>query len=202
MPRVSNAKEKILEAGKELFWLHNYGSVSVDDICKKAEVNKGSFYHFFSSKADLCVECMENHWQSRLAANDAIFSVTKNPRKRIEDYCADLLQCQTELYEKYGYILGCPVTLTATELGHEEEKIRLKSLEVFNGYSKYFESVIKDLSGEIELKGINTEALSKQIFSYITGLLYYAKISKDLSFLRDNLENGIKSLIGIKKQIT
>ena len=202
MPRVSNAKENILEAGKELFWLHNYGSVSVDDICKKAEVNKGSFYHFFSSKAELCVECMESHWQSRLTSNDAIFSVTKSPLKRIEDYCSDLVQCQSDLYEKYGYILGCPVTLTATELGHEEEKIRLKSLEVFNGYSKYFESIIKDLDGEIKQRDINTEALSKQIFSYITGLLYYAKINKDLDFLRNNLESGIKSLMGIESTNT
>ena len=62
MPRVSDAKEKILKAAKELFWLHNYGSVSVDDICKKSDVKKGSFYHFYKSKSDLCVACLDDHF--------------------------------------------------------------------------------------------------------------------------------------------
>lgn len=50
MGRTSNAKERLLEAVIELIWTGSYGSTSVDQICERAGVKKGSFYHFFESR--------------------------------------------------------------------------------------------------------------------------------------------------------
>ncbi len=47
MGRTSVAKEKLLQVAFDLIWQQSYGSVSVDDICERAKVKKGSFYHFF-----------------------------------------------------------------------------------------------------------------------------------------------------------
>ena len=55
MGRTSDAKEKLLHVAFDLIWQHSYGSVSVDDICERADVKKGSFYYFFPSKSDLAV---------------------------------------------------------------------------------------------------------------------------------------------------
>jgi TetR/AcrR family transcriptional repressor of nem operon len=46
-----------------MIWESSYGSVSVDDICTKAGVNKGSFYYAFKSKSDLAVAAFERHWE-------------------------------------------------------------------------------------------------------------------------------------------
>lgn len=51
MGRVSDAKEKLMDAVLELIWTGSYGSTTIDQICDKAEVKKGSFYYFFESKA-------------------------------------------------------------------------------------------------------------------------------------------------------
>jgi len=40
-------KDKLLQVAFDLLWDNSYGSVSVGDICERAGVNKGSFYHFF-----------------------------------------------------------------------------------------------------------------------------------------------------------
>jgi TetR/AcrR family transcriptional repressor of nem operon len=50
MGRTSDAKERLIEAMIELIWTGSYGSTSVDQICERAGVKKGSFYHFFESK--------------------------------------------------------------------------------------------------------------------------------------------------------
>ena len=55
MKKTCETKEKLMQVGFDLMWDNSYGSVSVDDICKRAGINKGSFYHFFPSKADLVV---------------------------------------------------------------------------------------------------------------------------------------------------
>ena len=50
MGRVSDAKEKLMEAVMELIHTGSYGSTTIDHICEKAGVKKGSFYYFFDSK--------------------------------------------------------------------------------------------------------------------------------------------------------
>ncbi|MBC8096206.1 MAG: TetR/AcrR family transcriptional regulator, partial [Akkermansiaceae bacterium] len=49
MGRVSNAKERLMKALTELIWTGSYGSTTIDQICERAGVKKGSFYHFFDS---------------------------------------------------------------------------------------------------------------------------------------------------------
>jgi len=47
MGRTSDAKEKLLSVAFDLIHENSYGAVGVDQICKRAKVNKGSFYYFF-----------------------------------------------------------------------------------------------------------------------------------------------------------
>ncbi len=65
MGRVSDAKERLMEAVRELVWTGSYGSTTIDQICEKAGVKKGSFYYFFDSKADLAVTAIDEHWQQK-----------------------------------------------------------------------------------------------------------------------------------------
>ena len=69
MGRTSDAKDRLMQAALSLLWEENYGGVTVDDICKRAEVKKGSFYHFFESKADLAVAAYEDHWRVKGVAD-------------------------------------------------------------------------------------------------------------------------------------
>ena len=41
MGRVSDAKDRLLDAAITLVWRHSYGAVSVEDICNEAGVKKG-----------------------------------------------------------------------------------------------------------------------------------------------------------------
>jgi len=50
MGRVSDAKQRLMDAVLDLIWSGSYGSTTIDDICEKAGVKKGSFYYFFDSK--------------------------------------------------------------------------------------------------------------------------------------------------------
>ena len=89
MGRPSEAKEKLLLVAFDLIWNQSYGSVSVDQICERASVNKGSFYHFFPSKADLAVEAYEEHWREKQPEMDRIFSPQTPPLERLELWCKD-----------------------------------------------------------------------------------------------------------------
>ena len=40
MGRTSDADERLMTAARDLMWEESYGSVTIDDICKRAEVKK------------------------------------------------------------------------------------------------------------------------------------------------------------------
>src|SRR5256885_4247265 len=106
MGRCSDAKQRLMEAVLELIWMGSYGSTTIDQICAKAGVKKGSFYYFFESKADLAVTAIEQDWQARRPELDSVFSPTVPPLERLKKYCEFCYQFQCQINGKYGRVLG------------------------------------------------------------------------------------------------
>src|SRR6201986_4160382 len=100
MGRASDAKEKLMDAVSELIWTGSYGSTTIDQICDKAEVKKGSFYYFFESKSDLALAAVETNWQARKTELDAIFSPTVPPLERLAQFAASCYKNQAQLKQK------------------------------------------------------------------------------------------------------
>src|SRR4249920_2903459 len=104
MGRTSDAKERLMEAVRELIWTGSYGSTTIDQICEKAGVKKGSFYYFFDSKADLAVTAVDGEWQLRRAELDSIFSPTIPPLERLRIYCDYSYRLQAQIRSKCGSV--------------------------------------------------------------------------------------------------
>src|SRR5690349_902113 len=105
MGRVSDAKERLMEAVRQLIWAGSYGSTTIDQICEKAGVKKGSFYYFFDSKADLAVAAIDEEWQLRRRPElDVIFSPTIPPLERLKKYCDYGYRFQAEIKAKFGHV--------------------------------------------------------------------------------------------------
>src|SRR5688572_29761654 len=96
MPRTSDAKQRLMDAARNLIWERSYGATSVDDICARADVRKGSFYQFFKSKSDLEIAALEADWQIRKPLYNEIFAPTVPPLRRIENFCDFIYERQAE----------------------------------------------------------------------------------------------------------
>ena len=118
MKKTCETKDKLLQVGFDLIWDSSYGSVSVDDICKRAGINKGSFYHFFPSKVDLVVQAYEEAWERKRPALDRIFSSQVAPLERLHHWCQFVYESQKEKAGKYGHVCGCPFASVGSESGH------------------------------------------------------------------------------------
>ena len=68
MGRTSDAREKILSAAQSLIELRGYSALGVAEICKAADVPKGSFYYFFESKEALALAVIDEHWAEPASA--------------------------------------------------------------------------------------------------------------------------------------
>ena len=56
MAPKTNSKVKLIETAIDLVRMSSYTDVGVNEICEKAGVTKGAFYHHFKSKATLYAE--------------------------------------------------------------------------------------------------------------------------------------------------
>jgi TetR/AcrR family transcriptional repressor of nem operon len=195
MGRTSNAKERLLQVAFDLIWQQSYGSVSVDDICERAKVKKGSFYYFFPSKCDLAVACYEEHWQQSRPHYDRVFSPLVPPLERIENYCEFMYERQLEKYEKTGRVLGCPFASVAAECSTSDEKIRRKTEEIFSRNCKYIETALRDAHKEGLIGKMDFEGKARAVCCFFMGMLLQAKVKNDPEVLRD-LNSHIFQMIG------
>src|ERR1700742_2947198 len=121
MKQESESKRKLLEAAIDLIWKSSYGAVSVDDICAKAGVNKGSFYYAFKSKSDLAVAAYERYWENKRAKMDGIYSPQVPPLQRLDNLVQAIRDDQLARYNEYGKMPGCPFCSIGSELSTQDE---------------------------------------------------------------------------------
>jgi TetR/AcrR family transcriptional repressor of nem operon len=197
MAKPGITKDKLLQVAFDLIWNSSYGSVSVGDICDRAGVNKGSFYHFFESKTDLAVEAYQEHWKEKQPILDRLFSPQTPPLERLQQWCKFLYDSQKEKAEKYGHVCGCPYISLGAEVATQDEKIRAKSDELNRRGRKYLECTIADAIRADVVTVKDPILAAQRVWSTALGMLVQAKVQNSLEPLHD-LEPTIMTLIGVK----
>src|SRR6266436_1102390 len=198
MGRVSDARERLMKAVMELIWTGSYGSTTIDQICDKAGVKKGSFYYFFESKADLAVAALDDGFQEKRRELDAMFSPTIPPLERIRNYCEFAYKKQAEIKKECGCVLGCPLFTLGSEVSTQEQKLRSKIQEILEYHGKYFESAIREAHAAGLIHAPDAAAKARIIRAYFEGLLTQARIQNDAEVLRE-MAHGIFAILGVKE---
>ena len=198
MGRVSDAKQRLMEAVRELIWTGSYGSTTIDQICERAGVKKGSFYYFFDSKADLAVTAIDEEWQLRRLDLDSLFSPTIPPLERLQRYCDYGYRLQTEIRNKYGCVLGCPLFSVGAEVSTREDRLQKKIQEILEYKRKYLETAIRDAHAAGLIHATDAASKSRILFAYYQGLVTQARIQNNLEVLRDAI-HGTYDLLGVKE---
>jgi len=192
----TNNKEKLLHIAMDLIWQSSYGSVSVDEICIQADVNKGSFYYYFSTKADLAVEVMEQAYNSYEHELANVFIGSHSATEHFERLANFIYDVQFEAYQHYGRVCGCPFASLGSEMAGNNEAIRKKADEVFRRQDRILVGALQELVAEKKLS-IHTDLVSmaSEIHSFILGQLMMARIQNDLSNLKDDIKSGLLHII-------
>lgn len=198
MGRTSQAKDRLLQTAFDLIWTQSYSAVSVDQICERADVRKGSFYHFFASKSDLTVAAYEQNWSECRAHYDQVFSPQVAPLERLKRYCDMVCQSQSQKFAQTGQVLGCPFASVGSELSSQDEKVRKKSVEMFDRFSCYLESALRDAHRAGLVPDQDFKNTADSINGYIMGMLMQAKIRNDVTGLC-RMYTTIARMIGAKE---
>ena len=195
MGRVSDAKERLMRSLTELIWTGSYGSTTIDQICERAGVKKGSFYYFFDSKAALAEEAMRTDWEEYRVNFDRVFSPALPPLDRIHRYCEFEYEEQAKIKREHGHVLGCPLCTLGSEISTLETNLRKMVDEIMDQCRRYFETAIRDAHAAKLIIAPDAICKSKLVYAYVEGLLTQARIRNDLDLLKD-MERGILDILG------
>ncbi|MEJ1974359.1 MAG: TetR/AcrR family transcriptional regulator [Lacunisphaera sp.] len=203
MGRTSDANERLMDAALDLIWEESYGAVTIDDICNRAEVKKGSFYYFFKSKSELAIAALERLWNVESKPKmDSLFSPSVEPLARIAAYMNFIYASQEEIRTKHGRVLGCPVVSVGSETCActEASAIGSKIREMFSRKSRYYESAIRDALAEGSIEPCDPAEKAIAMTGLIEGTLTQARILNDLSVLK-SLPDLVLRVLGAKQNV-
>ena len=195
MGRTSDANQRLMTAALDLMWEESYGAVTIDDICQRADVKKGSFYYFFKSKAELAVAALEklwaDEWKPRL---DQQFSPSVEPLDRITGYLESLYTRQDEHFKKYGKVLGCPVCTVGSEISTQEIDVCAKVREILSRKWKYYESAIRDAIAAGLMEAGDPAQKAQTLGFLIEGAMSQARIMNNAEPLRNLRTSALEML--------
>ncbi|RYD23049.1 MAG: TetR/AcrR family transcriptional regulator [Verrucomicrobiaceae bacterium] len=195
MGRKSDAKERLLEAALDLIWKRSYGVLTIDAICEKAGVKKGSFYYFFDSKSALAAAALHDSWfVDGREKWDGIFSASTAPLDRIANFMKTVYDGQIEVQKEHGQVLGCPCFSVGSETSSEDEAVSEKAREILGQQLRYFESAIRDAQAEGLVAPGDAAEKAKCLFAFFEGSLAQARIHNDVSYLK-NLPETTRALL-------
>ncbi len=201
MSRGQETKQRLLDSAQQLMYSRSYTDVGVQEICKDAKVQKGSFYHFFPSKSALTVEVLEQ-LKMQMIENILLPAFAKDltPAKRFERFIDYAYQYQVQLKEQYGYVLGCPMGNIALEMSTQDETIRKKVEMLFESIFYVFIDVLEDArdAGELD-SDADINELAQAALAYGEGVLMLAKTKNDPQLIKLLLPR-VAHLIGLKAE--
>ncbi|MBL9134237.1 MAG: TetR/AcrR family transcriptional regulator [Verrucomicrobiales bacterium] len=198
MGRTSDAKDRLMAAVAELFWTQSYDSSTIDQICEKAGVKKGSFYYFFDGKAQLVEASLDREWEAYKPQLDAIFSASVPPMDRIVGHIRFMIAGQAELKAKHGYVLGCPLATLGSEICTQDSNLRRKVQAIMDHGVQYLESAIRDADAAGDISVPNPREKARVVRAFQLGVLMQARIRNEMMILNE-LEPGTLEILGLSR---
>jgi TetR/AcrR family transcriptional repressor of nem operon len=179
MTKATNARERLVDSAVHLLHAGSYGSVSVNDLCAHAGVNKGSFYHFFPSKRDLALAALEAQWQIfSTGLFDQAFAADIPPLERFTRFFTLAASFHAERAVD-GSLLGCPFGNVALEMATQDLLIRDTIRGIFARFCSYFERTLEDARAAGQIGEIDARATARRLFTYLEGVCLISKVDND-----------------------
>jgi len=173
-----SAREKIVLAAMELFWLKGYNSTSVADLLSRTQLNSGSLYHVFPSKQDVLIGVLE-------AYRDGIEEMLLEPAW---GQVADPIEKIFALLNRYRAMIvetectyGCPIGSLALELHEPDPKVRDLLAENFKNWTLAIEKCLSAAGNRLP-PGTDKPALAQFVLTTMEGGVMQARTHRDVAY--------------------
>ena len=182
MKPAGDTRERIIEVAKQRFHSRSYADVGIKEICDAAQIQKGSFYHFFPSKRDLVLTVIEEFsadWASGFVAE--AFDPALPPMERF-DYLVDAAyfwQKSSQSKDAEGRMPGCLFGNLALEISTRDEVLRARLNAFFRLARDKFRDALEEAVSRGDIAALDTSDTAEAMLAYLEGVILLAKTQND-----------------------
>jgi AcrR family transcriptional regulator len=165
MTTPASTRDRLIHSARYLFWDRGYAGTSMADLLAHANVNSGSFYHFFESKEALLREVLTGYLEAlRPMVVDPAFATTDEPVERIFAILASYRDRILQTECRYG----CPLGRLALEIDPENRPAHKLIAENFQGWITAVRECLDQLKPRLP-KNTDLDALATYVLAVMEG---------------------------------
>jgi AcrR family transcriptional regulator len=192
MPQQQRAHEtrlRLMDAAQACFAQQGYDATGVAEICQRAGVSKGAFYHHFSSKQALFLDLL-NRWLDRL---DIQFAAIRAASPRVSEglqHMAEMMQ--TVLQDASGQLA---LFLEFMDQARRDSAIWEATVAPYRRYRAMFAEMIAEGVAQHSLRQIDPDLASGVLVSLAVGVLVQSLFDPDGPDWSQVVRTGVQMLI-------
>jgi TetR/AcrR family transcriptional repressor of nem operon len=186
------SRTRLLNAALDLVRARGYAATTVDDICHRAGVTKGSFFHHFKSKDDLALAAVA-HWEAKTEDRfaGAPYHEPADPLDRLLGYLDFRAAILTGELADYTCLLGTLIQETYAT----HPKIRVACERALSAHTA---ELTRDIEASKRLYAPtapwSAESVGNFIQAVIQGSFILAKAKQGPEVVQENLEHLRRTL--------
>lgn len=187
------AKTRLLDAAVDLIRSKGYAATSVDELCRKAGVTKGAFFHHFDSKDELAAATAD-HWSEVTTAMFAAapYSSLADPLDRLLGYIDFRRSILKGAVEQFSCLAGTLVQ----ETFDSHPPLRKACERSICGHA---DRVAADIAAACNSRGIKADWTPESLALYTQAVLQGAFI---LAKVKGSSEVAVAMVDHLKRYVT
>lgn len=176
-------KEKIILIAKDVIHSKGFQATSINDILEAANIGKGQFYHYFSSKYELglaVVDYLIQTWNQQLI--QGILKSDEDPSTKLDK----MLEWAVHSHEQMPIKHGCPIGNLAIEMSQHDEEFRRRIQRFFDDWIQGIEDTLNEMVEKGQLNSDrNNKKWAQSIVAMIEGAILLMKNKNDIQVLKN-----------------
>ncbi|MDK9706243.1 MAG: TetR/AcrR family transcriptional regulator [Desulforhopalus sp.] len=182
MKRIHN-KEDIIQIGLDIVLSRGFNATGVEAILKQANIPKGSFYNFFSSKEEFGLEIIDTYVAEVGELFQTIFTdESLPPLERIKKS----FEARIANFESNDCTKGCLLGNLSLEMSDRYESVRERLVQGLQLWTKNLSGLLLQAQKEKAIPAdMNVDMLAENLIASFQGALLCAKVKKSLEPLRN-----------------
>jgi TetR/AcrR family transcriptional repressor of nem operon len=178
----ATTREVLLDVGAQVILEKGYNHTGIQEILQAAGVPKGSFYYYFTSKADFGLQVIE-HWTAAYTERlkQYLGDTTNSPLTRLRRH----LEQSLARFETRGCRGGCLVGNLSQELADQSDLFGARLEAVLRDWRALYGRLFQEAQAVGELRtDLDPQGLADFYLNSFEGALLRAKVSKSPEPLR------------------
>lgn len=193
--RGEETRSRILQVAAESFAEHGYDGTGVAEICRRAGVTKGGFYHHFPSKQAVFLELL-NRW---LVGVDAQLEAAGSESDTVPQSLLQMAEAAQHVFQAASGQL--PMFLEFWSKAARDPEIWQATIAPYRRYQAFFSDMIKTGIAEGTLRAVDPEIGAWVIVSLAVGLMLQGVLDPQGTDWGEVAQEGVQMLLeGLEKK--